>query len=123
MNFKQFVESTQKTLYIMRGISGSGKSTLAKQIQKREGGVIYSTDEFHYVNGEYKFDPNKKDLYHALNLKRAKEAIQQGISPIIIDNTNVKFEYAKPYAQEAFKFSYGVKVVEPNTSWAFDAEE
>ena len=48
--------------------------------------------------------------------------MEQGISPIIIDNTNIKFEYAKPYITDANKYGYRVEVVEPNTPWAFDVE-
>lgn len=39
----------------MRGLPGSGKSTKAKKIAG-ELGVIYSTDDFFMVNGQYVFD-------------------------------------------------------------------
>ena len=44
----------QKKLIIMRGLPGSGKSTKDKQLG--EGGTILSTDDFWYVDGEYKYD-------------------------------------------------------------------
>ena len=40
----------------MRGLPGSGKSTKARKIAGQFG-VVYSTDDFFMVNGEYKFDP------------------------------------------------------------------
>lgn len=124
MNFKQYFESTQnKVLYILRGLSGSGKSTLSKNITDKEGGYIFSTDEFHYKDGKYQFDPEKKALYHQMNIKRAEDAMKAGKSPIIIDNTSIKFEYAEPYVKAAKENGYEIKVAEPNTPWAFDLEE
>ena len=108
----------------MRGISGSGKSTQAKQIQAKEGGVIYSTDEFFYdKQGNYNF--NQEDLIpnHQKNVRRAYQAMQQGISPVIIDNTNLKYEYAESYVRFAHKYGYQVKVVEPSSPWAFNKDE
>lgn len=108
----------------MRGISGSGKSTQAKKIKEREGGVIYSTDEFFYDNqGNYNFKQEDLIPNHQKNVKRAYRAIQQGLSPLIIDNTHLKYEYAEPYVRMAHKYGYQVKVVEPNTPWAFDKDE
>ena len=40
----------------MRGLPGSGKSTKAKKIAG-DVGVIFSTDDFFMVDGQYKFDP------------------------------------------------------------------
>jgi len=108
-----------KILYIMRGISGSGKSTLAKQI----GGLILGSDEFWMVNGKYQFDENRIGEAHQWNQNRAAQAMQQGISPIIVDNTNVQAWEAKPYVEAAVANGYRVQVVEPNTPWKFNAEE
>ncbi len=122
--FQQFIESKQdKILIICRGISGSGKSTLSKGIKDKENGVVFSTDEYHYKNGVYAFDQENKDLYHKMNLERSISAIKAGKTPILIDNTNIKFEYAKPYIIPALEHGYQVKVLEPNTPWAFNADE
>lgn len=122
MNFKEYTEN--KVLYVLRGLSGAGKSTLSKSITDKEGGgIIFSADEFHYKNGVYMFDQEKKELYHKMNVERSIRAIKAGKTPILIDNTNIKFEYAKPYIIPALKYGYEVKVVEPNTPWAFDIDE
>lgn len=121
-DYKVTEESTSlKILYVMRGLPGSGKSTLAKQIQDRQGGVIYSSDEFRYVNGKYVFDPKTDIINHEKNIKRSVEAIKKGISPIIIDNVNVKFEHAEPYIKEALANGYKVSVVNANAPWAQEA--
>ena len=124
LSFKQYTE-TQKVLYIIRGISGSGKSTQAKKIKAKEGGVIYSTDEFFYdQEGNYNWTQEDLIPNHQKNIKRAYRAMQQGLSPVIIDNTNLKYSPdAEPYVKIARKFGYEIKVVEPNTPWAFNAKE
>lgn len=113
--------SSDKKLYIMRGISGSGKSTLARSLAGR--GQIFSTDDFFMKNGRYQFDRNKLGLYHSLNQKRAIDAMTRGVSPIVIDNTHTEAWEAKIYVMAGLKHGYDIEVVEPNTSWKFDAEE
>ena len=46
-----------------------------------------------------------------------------GISPIVIDNTNTQKWEAKPYVQMAQSHGYTVKVMEPTTPWAKNAQE
>jgi len=110
-----------KILYLVRGIPGSGKSYLAKQIGL--GGAIFSTDDFFMVNGEYKFNPSQIGRAHQWNQERAKNAMQSGITPIVIDNTNVQAWQMKFYVEEARKNGYKIEIKEPETSWKFDAEE
>lgn len=42
----------------MRGLPGSGKSTKAKKIAGSQG-VVYSTDDFFMVKGQYVYDGSK----------------------------------------------------------------
>ena len=124
-------ESPQKFLYVMRGCPGSGKSTVAKTlvIGKRNGqepardGVILSTDDFWMKDGVYTYDKARIGEAHRWNEKRAFEAFEAGISPVVIDNTNITAFSMKPYVEVALHFGYEVKIVEPTTPWAFDAEE
>jgi adenylate kinase family enzyme len=53
----------------MRGVPGSGKSTKAKQLAGTNG-VVYSTDDFFIVKGEYKYDPKLIGDNHEKNIKR-----------------------------------------------------
>ena len=105
----------------MRGISGSGKSTKARELG--QNGIILSTDDFFKINGKYKYDQDRIGQAHLWNQARAKKAMEQGVSPIVIDNTNVIAKDAKPYAEEALKYGYKIKIAEPDTPWKFDAEE
>ena len=121
MNWYKTSQDNQKTLVLMRGAPGSGKSFLAKQLS--EGGQIFSTDDFWEINGQYQFNPSLLGHAHSWNLKRAIEAMQKGITPIIIDNTNVTARDMRPYAEAAIKYNYKVEMKEPNTPWKFDVDE
>jgi predicted kinase len=111
-----------KILIIMRGFPGSGKSTLAQQLGK--GGVVFSTDDyFMSPEGKYEFDPARLGQYHQANLERTREAMQQGISPVVVDNTNVNARAIRPYALLAQEFGYEMEFREPETPWKHDAEE
>lgn len=92
-------------LVIMQGAPGSGKSTVAKTIKamlKASGQdvKICSTDEQYEVDGVYKFDPSKSPVYHAINQKLCRAALEWGQS-VIVDNTNTQAWEAKPYVQMA----------------------
>jgi len=52
----------EKVMIIARGVSGSGKSTLAKILGK--GGVVFSTDDYFYDEGNYNFDPKNLSIAH-----------------------------------------------------------
>lgn len=95
----------------MRGLPGSGKSTKAKELVGE--GVIHSTDSFFEdpSTGEYKFDPSKIGEYHQKNLEAAVDSMRKGITPVIIDNTNIKRWEFKKYTDAADHFGYEVKFV------------
>jgi len=82
-----------KVLILLRGVSGSGKSTLANQIVG--DGQIFSTDDYWIQDGEYKFNSEQLGAAHKWNQNRAIIAMEQGVSPIIIDNTIVSAWEAK----------------------------
>ncbi|KAM6095158.1 NEDD4-binding protein 2-like 2 isoform 2-T2 [Chlamydotis macqueenii] len=53
----------------------------------------------------------------------AKQAMEQGKSPVIIDNTNTQAWEMKPYVEVALEKGYKVEFHEPDTWWKFDPEE
>jgi predicted kinase len=110
-----------RKLYIMRGLSGSGKSTLAKEIVGE--GLIFSTDDLFIEKGEYKFNPGKLGVNQRQNQENAIEAMKDGISPIVIDNTHTQSWEAKPYVEAGLNYDYEVTFLVPETDWAFDAEQ
>jgi hypothetical protein len=117
--YKLMKLANNKQLIIMRAPSGAGKSSLAKILGM--GGVIYSTDDFFEVDGKYNFDGSKLGQAHKWNFERAIEAMKKGISPIVIDNTNVKFYEAKAYVKAGIELGYSISFEEPN--WSKDLKD
>ena len=109
----------KKKMIIMRGISGSGKSTKARALG--ESGVVLGSDDF--WGPEYNFDKSKIGEAHQWNQMRVLDALQKGISPIVVDNTNVAMYEIRPYVEMAIKHDYEIDFQEPETSWKFDAEQ
>ncbi|KAB1281855.1 NEDD4-binding protein 2 [Camelus dromedarius] len=138
-------------LVLLRGLPGSGKSflaryeimTLQKLVENLEeklmkiipfiihrtlqednpSGVILSTDDYFYINGQYQFDVKYLGEAHEWNQNRAKEAFEKKISPVIIDNTNLQAWEMKPYVALSQKHKYKVLFREPDTWWKFKPKE
>lgn len=108
-------------LILMRGVSGSGKSTLARELAaKHDGSVIFSTDDYFMVTGQYVFDPKRIAANHAMNQERTVYAMRAGVRCIIIDNTNTQAWEMRPYVEAATKYGYSIEIHEPE---AVDIEE
>ncbi|XP_059700943.1 NEDD4-binding protein 2 isoform X2 [Haemorhous mexicanus] len=113
-----------QVLVLLRGVPGSGKSYLARNLlEDNPGGIILSTDDYFYKHGQYHYDPDCLGEAHDWNRKRAKEAFEMQISPIIIDNTNIQAWEMKPYVTLAQQFKYKVMFREPDTWWKFKPKE
>ncbi|NWT85051.1 N4BP2 protein, partial [Lanius ludovicianus] len=113
-----------QVLVLLRGVPGSGKSYLARNLlEDNPGGIILSTDDYFYKHGNYLYDPDCLGEAHDWNRKRAKEAFEMRISPIIIDNTNIQAWEMKPYVTLAQQFKYKVMFREPDTWWKFKPKE
>ncbi|NWS14586.1 N4BP2 protein, partial [Pachyramphus minor] len=113
-----------QVLVLLRGVPGSGKSYLARNLlEDNPGGIILSTDDYFNKHGQYHYDPSCLGEAHDWNRKRAKEAFEVGISPIIIDNTNIQAWEMKPYVTLAQQFKYKVVFREPDTWWKFKPKE
>ena len=111
-------KNNEKIIVIMRGVPGSGKSTKARSLAPAEN--IFSTDEYWMVNGEYKFDASRLGEAHRWNESRANDAMNKGVIPIVIDNTNIKIKAFQSYIDMASKHGYDVKIEMPDTPWWID---
>ncbi|XP_042313587.1 uncharacterized protein LOC121925471 isoform X2 [Sceloporus undulatus] len=126
---QQFSENklceSQKTLLILRGLPGSGKTTLSHiLLDHSRDGIVFSTDDyFRQNNGYWSYNIGLLGAAHDWNQKRAKQAMDQGRSPIIIDNTNTQAWEMKPYVEAALEKGYQVEFCEPDTWWKFNPEE
>ena len=102
-------------LILMRGVSGSGKSTLARQLaEDHENSVILSTDDYFMVNGKYVFNPSSLGKNHQMNQDRARWAMQERTSCVIIDNTNTQAWEMLPYVEAALELGYEIEIHEPD---------
>jgi len=126
------VTKPKQELIILRGIPGSGKSTKAKSLAG--SGKIHSTDDVIDSSGDYreffaKMIANKDftplSNAHETNLKNAIKSMEDGVSPIIIDNTNIKQNESKAYIVAALKLGYAdnnIKFIDIGTAGLEAAE-
>lgn len=100
-----------QVLIVMRGIPGSGKSTKAKELAGSNG-VIHSTDDVIEAQGDYNeffkqmfaakdFTPLSKA--HSTNIKNLIKSLKDGVSPVILDNTNIKQNEPKAAVKAALE--------------------
>lgn len=121
---KKGTQFAGKVLVLLRGAPGSGKSTLARLLlEQNPTGVILSTDDYFHQNGQYQYDISCLGEAHEWNHKRAKDAFEKNVSPIIIDNTNLQGWEMKPYVSMAMKNKYKVTFREPDTWWKYKPKE
>ena len=126
------VTKPSQELIVMRGIPGAGKSTKAKSIVGQ--GKIHSTDDVIEAGGDYNeffakmiaskdFTPLSRA--HSTNLKNAIASMKSGITPVIIDNTNIKQNESKAYIVAALEMGYddnNIKFVDIGTAGLEAAE-
>lgn len=100
-------------LIILRGIPGAGKSTKAKELVNN--GIIHSTDSV--IESMYNYDEffsemkatnnfSKLHQVHMINLVDAFISMKKGVSPVIIDNTNIKACDSKAYVIKALELGF-----------------
>lgn len=109
-----------KQVKVMRGIQGSGKSTYAKLLRQcsYEAGelpLIVSADDFFVGHNGYKFDPTKLGEAHKWCMQRFLQALKDGMSPVIVDNTNINLEDISPYVAVGQALDYDVEIIQVNT--------
>lgn len=95
-------------VYIMRGLPGSGKSTRAKELDPTRENTC-STDDYHYVNGVYKWQPEKLQFYHGLNFQKFLVMIAEKRPVVVVDNTNVQSWQYEEYVKAAKMYGYEVR--------------
>ncbi len=110
---------SDKELIIMRGLPWTGKSYRAAELVG--DGAIFSTDEYFYKI----LEPDRPDVYsfkrnflkdaHRWNRVRAQNAVENGVSPIVIDNTNTTISEFLEYAKYAYWQDYDIRIEEPTS--------
>jgi tRNA uridine 5-carbamoylmethylation protein Kti12 len=101
-----------KIAFIMKGLPGSGKSSIAELLYTTsKSSIIHSTDNYHIVNGKYKFNKERLWEFHETNLEAFKKSCKKGIKVVICDNTNIKKVFYSNYVKIAKKHGYKVHII------------
>ena len=120
------ISRPNQVLIVMRGIPSSGKSTKAKELVGE--GVIHSTDTVIESQGDYnKFfqlmfeskDFTPLSRAHSTNLKNVVASLKEGVSPVILDNTNIKQNEPKVAVKAALELGladHNIKFVDVGTA-------
>lgn len=128
---KMYVDNSFKIMVILRGCPGSGKSTLAKKIIEYCGVTgnpywyVHSADNYFCLNskGEYRFDQKKLPEAHSWNHANMLHVVREGLTPVIVDNTNINLWHMENIVVMAVCAGYEIEVMEPATPWAFSAKK
>lgn len=111
----------EKVVYLMRGLPSCGKSTTAKKLAG-DSGVACETDDYFY--SQVGDDPNRYDYRPDLlaaarrwNFERFRRAVDDGVSPVVVDRGNSLCPETQAYARHAVGRGYRVELREPESEW------
>lgn len=112
---------SEKFVYLMRGLPSCGKSHTAERLAG-DTGVVCETDEYFYTqvgDDPTKFDYRKgmMDDARRWNFDRYKKAVDEGVSPIVVDRGNSLSIESQVYAAYAVDRGYRVELKEPESEW------
>ena len=98
-----------------------GKSYTARQLAG-DNGTVLETDQYFYAEtGEdprqYDYDDELLPKARDWNLKRFKQAIVEGISPIVVGRGNGLNAETQVYARHVVDHGYLVELKEPESEW------
>jgi NEDD4-binding protein 2 len=108
-------------LYIMRGVPGSGKSYRALQLVGCKDNIFSADKWFSPTENpdEYKKNWKAEKLFaaHSWCQTSLGKAMEKGITPLAVDNTNIKPRDIKPYIALAEKHKYIPIIEESQSPW------
>jgi predicted kinase len=110
----------------MRGAPCSGKSFRALQLAEGNKNIIFSADKWFGENPETylkNWSATKLFLAHQWCQEQLEAAMKSNISPVIVDNTNIKKRDIDPYILLANKYSYEIQFVESQSPWWLEIRE
>lgn len=122
-----YIENGKRIMILMRGCPGSGKSYLAEGLIMSYRGkpkdYVFSTDDYFMKKNGYYFQPSQLTEAHQWNQTRVLKKVREGVSPVIVDNTNTQLWEMTVYASLAINHGYLIEILEPDTPWFFKLNE
>ncbi len=111
--------TTNKIIYILRGVPGSGKSTLAAELFEmcsaaHPSSLILSVAADDYMvdeNGVYCFDVKRLGECHTQCKTQVEQVMKLGHGPIIVHNTSTTEKEVLPYIELAKTYGYRFTVL------------
>ena len=102
-----------KELLILRGLPGSGKSTRAKRMikDKNLSWRHIEADQFHMIDGAYKYNSDIAKYAHAWCLNQAAFFLNKD-NPVIVSNTFVNTKEILPYIYMANDLKACIKIAD-----------
>ena len=105
----------------MRGLPGCGKSHMARRLAG-DAGIVFETDEYFYTQvgdnpASYDYDGDLLPAAREWNLARFREAVLNGVTPIVVDRGNGLNPETREYAAFAAQNNYKVTLAEPDSPW------
>jgi predicted kinase len=102
----------KKVLILLRGVPGCGKSTVAEELAKGyttvEGNIICCADDYHMVDGEYRWKAENQGYAHKECQKKCETLMKIEATRIIVANTNTTVKEMKSYVDMAETYGYMV---------------
>ncbi|XP_065359324.1 NEDD4-binding protein 2 [Calliphora vicina] len=122
------IKKGYRVMVLMRGPPGVGKSYLARSLVDNcvdlqnngynIGDFVCSSDDYFYnAKGVYKYNSAFISEAHEFNHQRVRDKTKSGLSPIIVDNTNLQLWEMLPYVKLAVQNNYLIELMEPKTPW------
>ena len=105
----------------MRGLPGSGKTRWVREYKEVYGEsgtiVVCSADDYHVVDGVWKFNPKNLAAAHNACLKKFNDSVATAPygrgtgATVIVDNTNLAAWEISPYYRLAETYGFDVRIV------------